>query len=316
MGVIRIGHISLRVTNLEAARAHYQDVVGLYETHRDRDGTTYYKCWDEWDKYSLILTPGKTPGANYIAFKVEHDSDLDVLGRRIRDYGLAAEMLTPGAIPFAGRALSFVLPNGTRMMLFAQKEAVGKNVAAVNPDPWPDDRHGCGVMHLDHCLLVAELDPLRGVNKVAESADFLIQALDFQLTERFMGGARHELGMAFLTRSSKPHDLALVGGPRAGLHHIGFYLDSWDHVLNAADVMAKHRTRVDFGPTRHGITRGATIYFFDPSGNRNETFAGLGYWVTRDMPVVDWTEEQVGRGIFYHAGVITETFRSEYTAAS
>jgi len=26
------------------------------------------------------------------------------------------------------------------------------------------------------------------------------------------------------------------------------------------------------GPTRHGITRGQTIYFFDPSGNRNESF--------------------------------------------
>jgi catechol 2,3-dioxygenase len=32
-------------------------------------------------------------------------------------------------------------------------------------------------------------------------------------------------------------------------------------------------------PARHGITRGTTIYFFDPAGNRNEVFAGLGYRV-------------------------------------
>ena len=31
---------------------------------------------------------------------------------------------------------------------------------------------------------------------------------------------------------------------------------------------------IDIGPTRHGITRGHTIYFFDPVGNRNEVFTG------------------------------------------
>jgi hypothetical protein len=35
---------------------------------------------------------------------------------------------------------------------------------------------------------------------------------------------------------------------------------------------------------RHGITRGETIYFFDPSGNRNETFAGLSYLAQPDRP--------------------------------
>jgi hypothetical protein len=40
---------------------------------------------------------------------------------------------------------------------------------------------------------------------------------------------------------------------------------------------------IDIGPTRHGITRGTTIYFFDPSGNRNEVFAGLGYRVHHDF---------------------------------
>ena len=41
---------------------------------------------------------------------------------------------------------------------------------------------------------------------------------------------------------------------------------------------------IDFGPTRHGITRGITIYFFDPAGNRNEVFAGLGYRRARTSP--------------------------------
>jgi len=40
----------------------------------------------------------------------------------------------------------------------------------------------------------------------------------------------------------------------------------------AADIIAKNKVPVEYGPGRHGITRGLTIYFFDPSGNRNEVF--------------------------------------------
>ena len=47
-----------------------------------------------------------------------------------------------------------------------------------------------------------------------------------------------------------------------------FYLASWEEVLRAADIIGKHKISIDIGPTRHGITRGRTIYFFDPSGNR------------------------------------------------
>ena len=74
-----------------------------------------------------------------------------------------------------------------------------------------------------------------------------------------------------------------------------------------------NKVKMDITPNRHGITRGETIYFFDPSGNRNETFAGLGYLATVDMPVVTWTEEEMGSAIFYHSGELNEAFTSVYT---
>ena len=317
MSVMRIGHVSLRVTDIEKARVHYEKMIGLYETHRDADGTTYYKAWDEWDKYSVIITPAKQPGANYIAYKVEKESDLDVFSRRIAECGTPVEQLKPGTIPFVGRAVRFILPNTTRMVLFAQKDFIGKNVGAVNPDPWPDDIHGCGAMHLDHCLLVGQIDPAKGINKVEECADLLIKTLDFQLTEQLLGGPEGKSkGLAFLSCGNKPHDIAFAGGAESGFHHMAFYLDSWDDIRRAGDIMGKFRTRIDYGPTRHGITRGSTIYFFDPSGNRNETFAGLGYLVSKDMPVITWTEDAIGRGIFFPTGTINDSFREVYTAAS
>ena len=75
----------------------------------------------------------------------------------------------------------------------------------------------------------------------------------------------------------------------------------------------KKKVKIDVAPTRHGITRGNTIYFFDPSGNRNETFAGLGYLAQRDRPVTTWTEDQLGTGIFYHTGEMVASFTDVYT---
>jgi hypothetical protein len=74
---------------------------------------------------------------------------------------------------------------------------------------------------------------------------------------------------------AKAHDIAFVRHGEPGkLHHVSFKLDSWEQVLRAADIMSMNRVSIDIGPTRHGITRGTTIYAFDPSGNRFETFCG------------------------------------------
>ena len=42
-GVLRPGHVQLRVLDLEAALKHYRDVLGLIETARDAQGRIYPK---------------------------------------------------------------------------------------------------------------------------------------------------------------------------------------------------------------------------------------------------------------------------------
>lgn len=314
MGVMRIGHVSLRVMDIDAAVKHYEKVLGLKTTHKDTVGNVYLKCWDEWDKYSLILTPSDRAGMNHVAFKVEKDADLDQLKEKVDAYGIKTTMLPEGSLPSTGRMLQFQMPSGHEMRLYAQKQYVGTDVGTTDPDPWPDDIKGAGVHWLDHCLLMCELDPEKGVNKVAENTKLFMDVLEFKLAEQIMVGPGGVVQAAtWLARTSTPHDIAFVGGPRAGLHHISFFLDSWHDVLKAGDVMAKNKVKIDVAPTRHGITRGETIYFFDPSGNRNETFSGLGYLMQPDRPVTTWTEENLGRGIFYHSGELVESFTSVYS---
>ncbi len=314
MGVMRIGHASLKVMDMAAALKHYENVIGMKRTMEDKHGNVYLKCWDEWDKYSVVLTPSDRAGMNHVAYKVEKDEDLDDLKKKIEACGVKATMLAEGALPATGRMLSFNLPSGHEMRLYAMKEYVGTEVGTTNPDPWPDGLKGAGAHWLDHTLLMCELNPETGVNKVAENTKFMTEALDFFLTEQVTVGPGGAIQAAtWMTRTTTPHDIAFVGGPRPGLHHISFFLDSWHDVLKAADVMAKNKVKIDVAPTRHGITRGETIYFFDPSGNRNETFAGLGYLSQRDRPVTTWTEDKLGSGIFYHTGDLVPSFTEVYT---
>ncbi len=313
-GVMRIGHASLRVMDMAAAVKHYENVLGMKRTMEDKHGNVYLKCWDEWDKYSLILTPSDRAGLNHVAYKCEQESDLDELRRRIEAWGIKTTMLDEGTLPSTGRMLQFNLPSGHEMRLYATKEFVGTDVGSTNPDPWPDGLKGAGAHWLDHTLLMCELNPETGVNTVADNTRFMKEALDFYLTEQVVVGPGGAIQAAtWMARTTTPHDIAFVGGPRSGLHHLAFFLDEWNDVLKAADVMAKNKVKIDVTPQRHGITRGYTIYFFDPSGNRNETFAGLGYLAQRDRPVTTWTEDHLGSGIFYHTGELVPSFTEVYT---
>ncbi|CAM3751029.1 catechol 2,3-dioxygenase [Polaromonas hydrogenivorans] len=314
MGISRIGHVNLRVMDMAAALKHYEKVLGMKKTMEDKHGNVYLKCWDEWDKYSLMLSPSDQAGMNHVAYKVENDANLDDLQKKIEAYGITTTSLPEGTLPSTGRMLQFNLPSGHEMRLYAMKEYVGTEVGSTNPDPWPDNITGAGAHWLDHCLLMCELNPETGINKVAENTKFVMEVLDFFLTEQVLVGPDGDMQAAtWLARTTTPHDIAFVGGPRMGLHHIAYFLDSWHDILKSADVMAKTKTRIDVTPTRHGITRGETIYFFDPSGNRNETFAGLGYLAQRDRPVTTWTEEHMGSGIFYHTGEMVPSFTEVYT---
>jgi catechol 2,3-dioxygenase len=167
------------------------------------------------------------------------------------------------------------------MELFADKGIVGNNCGTdgenINPNPWPDGLKGISPSRFDHCLLYG--DDLDGTVKL------FTEVLGFGVAEQVMAGEDKSFMIgAFLTCSNKAHDVAFIRQPVKGkLHHASFELGSWEKVLHAGDVLSRNHTSIDIGPTRHGITRGETIYFFDPSGNRNEVFSG-GYIYYPDKP--------------------------------
>lgn len=302
MGILRLAHVDLRVPDLDLATAYYTEVIGMQLVERD-DDTVYLKCWDEADHHSVRLRYANRNGLDQISFKVEAEDDLAVLERRVEGYGFAVKRISKGEEVGQGESIRFDSPSGQLMELVHDVEKVGTLLGKLNPAPMPVGLPGIAPPRLDHTLVTAE--------EVGEACRFYRDVLGFRLTEQLLDGNGHQLGV-WLERSGTPHDLAVVAGPNGGFHHMAFWLDDWDHIRRAADILAYNGIELDAGPTRHGITRGNTIYFFDPLGIRNEVFTG-GYAVDPDFPTITWTEDQFGRGLFYWEGEVNTRFLRMHT---
>ncbi len=306
-GVLRPGHVQLRVHDMTAAVKHYTEVLGLWETARDAVGRVYLKAWDEHDHHSVVLREDADAGMDFMGWRVDSPATLETLAAAITASGLATDTawVEAGEHLRTGRRFRFTVPTGHVMELFAEKDKVGNGMPLINPEVWPDGLRGMSPTRFDHCLLYG--DDLDG------SVRLFTDVLGFSLTEQILAGPDKVMIGAFLTCSNKPHDVAFIRQPVKGkFHHASFVLDNWGEVLKAADIITKKRVPLDIGPTRHGITRGETIYFFDPSGNRNEVFSG-GYIHYPDKPVITWTDDELGRAIFYHDRKINEKFLAVFT---
>ncbi len=298
MGILRLSHVEIRVPDLELATAYYAEVVGLIETDREPE-RVFLKCWDEHQHHSVILRYAPTYGLEAVGFKLQDREDLDALSVRLEGAGVAVERLAAGSLgPGSGETLRFRSPSGHTIELVHGMQQVGNLLPLTNPPPEPLGLVGIHPPRIDHVFLMCE--------DVDGATEFFRDLLGFRVTEQILADDGHRLA-GFLERSHTAHDVAFMTGPDGAFHHVGFWLDDWTSLRQAADICSFHGVRIDAGPTRHGATRGWGLYFFDPAGNRNEVYTG-GYWVDPDREPITWTEAEMGHAIFYYEGAVDQRF--------
>ncbi|MBK8331794.1 MAG: catechol 2,3-dioxygenase [Ilumatobacteraceae bacterium] len=304
-GVLRPGHMQLKVLDLDEAVEFYSNVVGLVQTGRDAT-RAYFKGWDERDHHSLILRDAGEAGMDFYGFKVADDATLATLEADLKNYGVTTERIPAGDLLETGERVRFQIPSGHLIELYSQKTDVGNGMGYINPPPWNEAaERGIAPIRMDHALLYGP-----DIEKVQA---LFVDVLGFYLVEHILlEDGKTDLAI-WLSCSTKAHDIALVRNEEPGkLHHTAFLLDSWEKVLRAADLMSMNRVTIDMGPTRHGVTRGTTIYAFDNSGNRFETFCG-GYQSYPDWEPLTWTWDEVGPAVFYHDRKLNPAFLGVYT---
>ena len=303
MGVMRLGFVHVKVTDLEEARNHYSNTLGM-SVVAEEPGKLFLKCWDEWDHHSLVLEEGGV-GLVKVAYKCQTAGDLEQFEQRAQRFGASTGRVSKGENLAVGDGVRIELPSEHTIELFTDMEFSGTETGSLNPDAWPRHMRGAGANWIDHSLMAAE--------EPALVERFYMECLGFKPAERVVTDPSHpELIGTWLFCGESPHDVAFIKGPNGKLHHFAFHLGDWNDILRAGDIFSMDDVSIDVGPTRHGITRGTTIYFFDPSGNRNEVFAG-GYRTGPDFPTITWTEDQLAKGIFYITRELNDRFTTVFT---
>ncbi|MBV9119951.1 MAG: catechol 2,3-dioxygenase [Chloroflexi bacterium] len=301
MGVLKLGYLQLRVADLEQSVRYYTQVLGLKETDRT-GGKVYLKAWDELEHHQIVLKQGD-PGMDYMSFRVDSSDDLVEFENRLERSDHHVQRISAGEEHALGEAIRFTAPSNHTVELYYQQPHVGNGLPNLNPQPYPDDLVGIHPPRMDHTLLTTP--------DAKESLDFWREIMGFRLTEQVVDPTERPIAV-WLERTHTPHDLAFIPGNPGGFHHVAFWLDDWNEIGRAAEVLARGGAKIDAGPTRHGITRGHTIYFFDPSGNRNEVFTG-GYWADPAMKPITWSSDELWTGIFYWDRTEKGSFVENYT---
>ena len=306
MAVLRLGYAHIRVTDMAAAKRHYMQTMGLAQT-LEQDGKFYLKAWDEWDHHCLVLEEGGVGVAKF-GFKVAKPDDIDEVEAKARTFGVTTQRMSKGENPEVSDGLRITLPSKHIVEVYHAQTILGSEVGDINPYPFPRELVGFGVPRIDHALI--------GCDDVNTTEQFFKDVFGFYAVERLVPDLDHQdTSLAsWLAAGNRGHDIALIGGEGfdAKLHHLAFQLESWDAILHAGQIMAMDETPIDMGPTQHNITRGKTIYYWDPAGNRNEVFAD-GYTAHRDRPTTIWTADQLGRGINGISRRLEESFTTVLT---
>src|SRR2546426_5035756 len=118
-GVLRPGHVAIRVLEMAPALKHYVNVLGLIETARDEKGRVYLKAWDEHDHHSIVLREADEPGMDYFGIKVDSDATLDAMAGKLAQRGIECTNIAAGEHLATGRRVRFVAPTGHAFELYA-----------------------------------------------------------------------------------------------------------------------------------------------------------------------------------------------------
>lgn len=234
--VTAIGHVGLRVADLEACVDHAEGVLGLRVSER-AGNEVFLTCGGP--HHALHLVRDEVPSVDHVGLVAGGPDGLDVLARRLADEGIAFE-LGPG--PFVERALAFEGPAGFRFEVYTGMANVPSEYATAGIRP----------RRLGHVNVRVD-DP-------GPMAAFLQRVLDFRISDVIGDGAAY-----FLRCNHDHHGIAVTRGWPM-LHHHAWEVRDVSELVNLCDLLDVRGTGVLWGPVRHGAGENIAVYHREPSG--------------------------------------------------
>jgi catechol 2,3-dioxygenase len=304
--VAHIGSVELLTPEFERSLWFFQDLLAMRVVAEER-GSVYLRTWDEYELYTIKLTPSDAAGVGLTTFRAISPEALERRVAAIEATGLG-EGWRDGEVG-TGPTYRFRDPDGHAMGIYYETERYVatddkpalKNQASRFPG------HGVNARRLDHINYLAK--------DVEANGDFLATALGMRESERIRNDDG-KFAAWWFHFSLKSYDVVYSDdwtkhGNR--LHHIAFAPDTREDILKAADIFLENGIHIESGPHKHAINQTFFLYVWEPGGNRIEfANAGARLLLDPDQPVVEWTQEERKKGQAWGMKTI-ETFHTHGT---
>jgi catechol-2,3-dioxygenase len=262
---MHIGHVALRVRNLERSVAHVKGVLGLRERARSDDEILLSS---NEKHHELQLIAADAAGLDHIGLEVESAEELaDV---RARALAAGARMLDEAAVEAGlGAAIRFAGPAGMVYEVYVGMERESLSVETfLRP----------GIRRLGHLSFACE--------NPGEVVAFWRDGLGFRVSDEFGG-------LTWMRCDSDHHGLAVTPRPEGNvLHHHAWEIQDWGALGQYCDDIARDGLTLSWGPVRHGPGFNVSTYLPDPDGGIIEVYADLlQIHDERAYTPVDWSGE-------------------------
>jgi catechol 2,3-dioxygenase len=290
LDIAHLGHVELLTPTPEDSLRFFTGTMGMTESGRQGD-SVFLRGWDDYERYSLVLTASRTSGLGHAAFRARSPQ---ALARRVA--ALEREGAGIGWVDSLGHGPGYRFhdPDGHTLEIYYDTERYQPPEAlrpALKNQAQRYPARGCNVRRLDHfnCLAV----------DVQANRMFFERALGFRLTERIVLDSGEEAGM-WLTATNKSYDFAYTKeahGVPGRFHHVTYAVDSREDILRAADIFLEAGVPIETGPHKHAVQQTFFLYVFEPGGNRVELAnAGARLILAPDHAPVTWTETERKKG--------------------
>lgn len=240
--LVGLGHVGLRVRDLDMAVRFYCDVVGLSVIGGDGAQARLALAGAG---HCLSLLAEKGPPLHHVAFALRPDQKVGRAAEELRAAGV--DVLEGAAEPGGhGEAIRCRDPDGYVLELLgtppdATEAAAGRR---LRPD------------RLQHVVLQTL--------EAERAAAFYSEKLGFRVSD-WMGRK-----FVWLRCGTDHHDLAIVYGEAPGMDHVAYEITGWDEIKAWCDFLARGGVQLLWGPGRHGPGNNLFVMFPDPEGNRIE----------------------------------------------
>lgn len=294
--IVLLGHVELRVTDLDWSRTFYVDTLGLQVTHDDSD-RIQFRTIEERGHHSMVLRRADAPSVAMLAFKAWEDEDLDHDEAWFKARDLPVNWIER---PFMGQTLRTRDPWGLPLEFHARIDRL------------PTIRQ--------QYKLYRVVKPLRNdhFNMFASDVDASVAvcgAMGFRLTEYTADDITGRTWAAWMHRKGGVHGVAFTNGTGPRLHHTAFWVPTPLNIIDLLDLMSTtgYLANIERGPGRHGISNAIFLYICDKDGHRTEVYCSDCQTVDPEFELIRWSLIDPQRQTLWGGGGTLQLARGRLT---